>query len=73
MTHNEFNFKQDIIFHIKNFLNIITTLNMENIKLQENYETSDNMDFNSNEIDEEIYIPDFEINFSKILFKCPHD
>jgi hypothetical protein len=31
------------------------------------------MDFNSYEIDEEIYIPDFEINFSKILFKCPWD
>ena len=73
MTHNEFNFKKDIIFHIKNFLNIFTTLNMESLKLQENYETSDNMDFNSNEIDEEIYIPDFEINFSKILFKCPYD
>ena len=45
---------------------------MENIKTQqENYETINNMDFNSYEIDEEIDTSDFEINFSKILFKCP--
>ena len=68
MTHNQFNFKEDIINHTKNFLKIFTTLNMESFKMSEKNES---MDFDSLEIDEEIDISDFEINFSKILFKCP--
>ena len=56
MTHNTFDYVQDVIFHIKNFLKVFTNCSFDNLK-------RDKEDENSNDIK--------EISFPNFMYKCP--
>ena len=57
MTHNTFDYIQDVIVHIKNFLKVFTNYTINNIKKDDNDDEKDN-DENG-------------ISFPSFMYKCP--
>ena len=60
MTHNTFDYVQDVIVHIRNFLKVFTNYSISYLKKKENI--CDNG--NNNEIN--------GISFPNFMFKCPY-